>query len=768
MNTIDLLPNYVNVEDNQVDLRYFLIASGNNNMAGREQPDSNSEFQMKVCIDDLEAPVRKQQSIEQLMASIKRNFDEKQERIIKQAYDFMKKYPKDASKKWQDFEDSLGRIKGFKYFWAFATTCPEFGNQLHNKLKEVISSMNFRADSCVLNKHGSSYKSIYKNLTKKLAGYLLDRKEDLKTFPEKTLNKVIKSIYSHETGLLIQGKYLPHYISGKSHSVLIYIYFTDKSNYEDMFADCDLEDLITVFIYWTIVRIKCTPSIYTTPGFRGLDWMRENIGDNLDLSFIKISTHEEVIEQKSKVMEQKIGLGDKDQFPTLGDIKTTDEGANIFELMKQGRDHYSNQLSAYNQRKTNPSAVVKKKPTKTAPPPKPVQQPKVVIAQPRYEDSDYDPYEDSSQPKYKPAPQPAPAKPPAPAKQPEAPPKKAPEPVVLTPDDFPKLATVVERDTRYDDFLIPKKKPVQRPVPEQKQQKNEEDFPTLGPATVEGVPTLKDLMKEEARDAKKAGKGAKKPQTKQTKSSTINERDAAQSKSIINLNSQKPNRAPEFNNDDFPALPQEPGLESAPLPVAQAQEPKPVAALVAPSNFTEADDFNDPPPKKEHKKDNKKQQKFTEDDFPSLKQTNNGPDLRAQMLEQERKNNPFAFDEDDFPKPEQVLGAGGPNFPAAKKNPKIKPSKITKFSDLKEEDPEEAEKNDKLKQKNRAFDEAIAKLDRMENGEEDFPSLGGAASNPARAQASDTQGSRHLSIKEALLLENKDILIVKKQSKKKK
>ncbi len=151
MNTIDLLPNYVNVEDNQVDLRYFLIASGNNNMAGREQPDSNSEFQMKVCIDDLEAPVRKQQSIEQLMASIKRNFDEKQERIIKQAYDFMKKYPKDASKKWQDFEDSLGRIKGFKYFWAFATTCPEFGNQLHNKLKEVISSMNFRADSCVLN-----------------------------------------------------------------------------------------------------------------------------------------------------------------------------------------------------------------------------------------------------------------------------------------------------------------------------------------------------------------------------------------------------------------------------------------------------------------------------------------------------------------------------------------------------------------------------------------------------------------------------------------
>lgn len=760
MNTIDLLPEYVNVENDQVDLRYFLIASGNSNMAGREQPDGDSEFQMKVCIDDLEAPVRKQQSIEQLLASIKRNFEDKQERSIRQAYEFMKKYPKDAARKWQDFEDTLGRIKAFKYFWAFAITCKEFGSQLHNKLKEVIRGMNFRSESCVLKNHGSSYKSIYKNLTKKLASFLLTNKEDLETFPEKTLNKVIKSIYSHETGLLIQGKYLPHYISGKSHSVLIYIYFTDKSNYEDMFSECDLKDLITVFIYWSIIRIKCSPEIYTTPGFRGLDWIRENIDDKLDLSFIKISTQEEAIVQKTRAREEKIGLGDKEQFPTLGDIKVTDEGTNIFELMKQGRDHYSNQLSAYNNRKTNPSTVPKKKQPKPVPLQKPVQQQKVVIAQPKYDDSDYDPYEDNNiQPKQRPV------QPQAQPKQPEVSTKKALETPVVR-DDFPKLAESVTRDTRYEDFYVPNKKPVQRPVPEQKQQKNEDDFPTLDPGTADGAPTIKDLMRDAAREAKKAGQASKKQQNKHPKP-TMNERDVAQSKSIINMNNQKPARGAEFSQEDFPSLAQHPGEPSPSAPVHV--QPKPVATLVAPSKYSEADDFNDPPPKKENKKDNKHQPKLNENDFPSLKTTNQGPDLRTQMLEQEKKNNPLAFNDDDFPQPDQVLGAGGPSQQAQKKSTKIKPSKITKYSDLKEEGLEEPESSDKFKQKNRGLDEAIAKLDKLQNGEDDFPTLGGLSSNaPTKAQAFDPQGLRQLSIKEALLLENKDIVIVKKQSKKKK
>lgn len=74
-------------------------------------------------------------------------------------------------------------------------------------------------------------------------------------------------------------------------SVLIHIFLTDKDNYVDMFEECLNEDLIVMFLYWSIIKAKASLQQMTTPGFRGVDWIKET-EDTINLAFIKVMSEE--------------------------------------------------------------------------------------------------------------------------------------------------------------------------------------------------------------------------------------------------------------------------------------------------------------------------------------------------------------------------------------------------------------------------------------------------------------------------------------------
>lgn len=725
-------------------------------MAGKEIIDDHPEYQAKICIDDLEVPVRKAQTPQQIIVSIERNFTPQQANTIRMAYESMKNNPHEAEYRWKDFEKTLGKIKGFKYFWAFAVACHQFGSRLHQKLKQIVKETDFRSPTCVLSKHGTTYKSIFKYLSKKLAEFLSSKVDELESFPEKKLNTVIRSIFGHETGLLIQGQCLQRYISPNSSAVLMHIFFADKSNYSDMFEDCKLQDLITVFLYWSIIRIKSSQEVHTTPGFRGVDWIREVIGKDIDLSFIKVSTQEEIREKKMEYAN-RVDPADRSEFPTLGENGTQSKEKNIFELMKQSRNQYSNSINAYTNRQKQP--VMKKAPQVQKPKP----EKRVTIAQPRYDSS-----EDEK-------PQPVQiVKGPAPAKGKEKEQiEKRNEPRIQDQDNWPSLSNQPIPKHLIPDPTPPRKK--KSPEIQKRSNLNENDFPNLGGLEESDAgPNILEMMKStngKGGGKKKPGKAQTKPT--QQKESSMKEREIAQSKSIFAIppkqdSTKQPAKGKE---DEFPSLPSDNNsllIHQSNQSLQEAVPPqpkKPASSVVAIGNYKEVDTFDDPPPKKKQEK-KEKAQKLSKEDFPTLKEEE-GPTLQDLMSKKfDKRDRLLELEDDDFPSE-----LAGPVQPQAKvnygkKSNKLKPSVITKYEDLKDDDGEE-ELKDQNKKRNKGYEDALKNLNRIERGEEDFPTLGDPSQPKPKPDQISESTPKPTSIRTALINDNPSVIIMKKQSKKK-
>ena len=745
---VDLLPTYVSLKEGEVDLRYFLIASGNFSLVGRDTLDKeDSEYERKTFVDDLEVPVKKRQTVSQLLGSIQRYFTNEKAAQISEVCAKYQAKKIGASLVLADFQNILGVIKGFKYCWALALALTYGGgNEINKELKQAISEMKIKNEDCVLVRHGKSYRSVYKYLMRQLSDYLLDRVDSLDSFPETQINTMMRSMFSYEVGDLIQGKYLQHYISAKSLSVLMQIFFADKSNYEDMFEECVPRDLITVFIYWAIIKSKCNQAPGTTPGFRGIDWLRE-VEDTLDLSFIKILTPEETKAKEIKKAQKEVT--NKSDFPTLNEeIGSHGNKKTLFELMHMS---HKEQFQTFKKKgkKTNTQPKKTESPVQSAPQSTSMRGRGGKRPQPSRADAwgvdsnsedDYEKKKKLEEIKrneleylndLKKA-------------ENKIDDKKKSGPVEEFADHFPTLGASAPPPKQAAAGLQRLPLHMASASTTSKGKEVDDDFPTLGGPPLPAGPTIFDQMKQPKKTP------AKKPEVKQPQKKP-EKTDA--SKSIVALQ-QKPKE--KEGREDFPSLGGGGGypIYQPPQPVAaKKEEPKSrqkevnIPVYSAP-DYHDAVDFDDEQPAPA-KKEKKKQTKLHANDFPILESKVESTQFVSQY--EARRNQPLDIHEHLTPEEKAAYGIG-----IGQGRNQLKPPKSKKFDDLEETPAENAETKPK------AVDPKPAKqFAKPKDDDEEFPTMG---SGPAPAKGSSIQPK---DFSKAVAIESSDIVISKKSNKKK-
>lgn len=755
---IELLPSYVSDKEGEVDLRYFLIASRNfnNNVKDGGDPDArgNDEYVAKFTVDDFEAPSQRSQTVEQLFKYFDRYFGNEKSTRVYSTYQKYKDKKLSSSTLLDEFKKAFGIIKGYKFCWALSLAGISQANELANTLKIDLRNYGFRNPDSVLGKHGKSYHDIFKYLAKKLGSYLLQSKADLKAFPEEQLNKLISNIYGREIGLLISGKFMQHYISAKSLEVLINIFFTDKENYADMFDECNKEDLVTVYIYWVVIKVKTSGKMHSPPSFRGLDWLKDIDGPEA-VSFIKISTSDQVLKKEVKKENKKYT---KEEFPTLTDVRGDANQKDLLEFLRNNRNQKANSTALkYNKRggKQNKQIEIPLEPVK--------------FTQPKYRDSD-----DEYAPPKKTVPVAATFTKPA-----EVPKKEL--PVRPMEEDWPSLGGNQQQKFVMKPDPLPirpvnQKKPIIREVSPQKLE--EEDFPTFDDKKAAvNEPTIFDQLKQTGKTANNAGKGKGKISNVQKKVNT-------QAMNVANFNNQQKYKEAKEVKEDFPGL------------------TAPAKGLL--SNVPEVTAFDDPAPEREDWMQVKEPPRVEK----TQKKANNKIAGNKKQDDDDEFPQFDADDKADFPPPKMATSFGRQTaqdrlnqnlqgfLKEAEKNESLqglgKKGKVFHLSDLENVKSQQL----KLTETKKDFDEVHgfddepapksngkaavaskpskqdapkqpvvekAKSNQREVG--DFPSLGGPP--PTNPAASTGQSKQPVDIRTALIIENSDLTIVKKKSKKK-
>lgn len=625
------------------------------------------------------------------------------------------------------------------------------------QLRDYLTTLDFKNPSCVLAKHGTSYKSIFKYLNRKLADYLNQNIKEIKEFREQHLNSVIRSIYSLDVGVLIQGNHLQRYISAKSLSVLIHIFLTDKDNYVDMFEECPNEDLIVMFLYWSIIKAKVSLQQMTTPGFRGVDWIKET-EDTISLAFIKVMSEEKtrVVTQQKSTLQTK--PTNRDEFPTLNpEIASASNQKTLQELMKEGRnkrDGFIPQKKIYNKKKNAPAKQ-----------PVPVhqlkQQPKVVhrveVTAAKYHNSSDEEIRTVI------------------SEIPVQPSKKSVTNQVKKAEDiWPKLVEQVPKPLMKDEPpLLHKLLPSEPVVQKRKKSEDEEHFPTLGGGA---GPTLQEIMKQQA-DAKKNMEKEKEKASKKKKKN--NDRDIGQTKSIVQLakESAKDDKNKDGIKEDFPSLPitdikQQPITRTTfdePVSASYNKKPKVKEVTLGVKQFEDARDFDDYIPSKAQDKSKQKKKNADDEDFPIFEPLIPEPAPASQLKitsKYEIQKNAMLNYLDHLDPHDTKIDQYGRPVPKQFKAPTSK-----KFEDLLDEDNDGSNKHSNTKQKQNSskpdknkmaadnYVRTVNNIDNFGDFEEDFPSFG---ITPAKPQANYTVGGIR-----QLVVDSSDLNIIKKQPKKK-
>lgn len=326
---VDLIPETPDPEDEEVDLRYFLIAVGNRGVAKVLDLSKVSADKKVTYIDDLEIPSKKGQNLEQLYIALNKNFSYMTLEAIKQAFIAFRMGNISAFTLLQEFESQLGIAKAFKYYWAFANNSKTSGDsEMLKALKKSLNKMTFRDTGCILAKCSSYYDILY-GVSTTLYQYLVSNQDRLQPITEVRLNTLISSVHGMSIGHLLQARPLPHLVSSAAVGVLRQLLFATGDGQSAAMQAIEVDDLLVLLVYFLVALIKCAdPTSASSPGWRGLEWIRDKQIE-FDLSWIPLEKKDRV----PKAGAESIYGTSAEEFPELVPKKPTQGEINIQEML---------------------------------------------------------------------------------------------------------------------------------------------------------------------------------------------------------------------------------------------------------------------------------------------------------------------------------------------------------------------------------------------------------------------------------------------------
>lgn len=286
--------------EDPVDIRYFLIAVGNRG----ESPGKEVQSGKKVTfIDDLEIPSKKGQNIEQVYYIIEKTCGPLILENIRQAFIAYRLKNISTFMMLQEFEQNLGIIKAFKYYWALSTNCSSNENlEMNKELRKSLRKMSFRDPSCILAR-AQNYREALTEVCEVLYAFLLSNKDKLQQTTEVRVNSLIGSLHGYSLSHLLQARPLPHLVSTSSLAALRPLLFASGEVRQVALERADTDDLLTVLLLFLVALAKTSDPV-SAPGFRGLEWLRDKARE-FDLVWLPMAK--------------------KDRMPTIGETNTISE-----------------------------------------------------------------------------------------------------------------------------------------------------------------------------------------------------------------------------------------------------------------------------------------------------------------------------------------------------------------------------------------------------------------------------------------------------------
>lgn len=316
----------MNLEEGNVDIRYFMVA--NCNRTQTLQPTFPSASQWSVYIDDLEIPPKKPKTQDQIYAMIVKSHGATQGRIFNELVSSFRLKKISAFDLLQTLEKQFNYSRGFKYFWSICLfqTIDSVIFEMHKIMKKSVSKMSFRRPNCVLGVQQHSYTDIFVELTCRLADFIRRQQATIDGYEEYRLNNIISSIRDIDTGKLLQGRSIHHYITSSTLPHLLQVYFRALEELDELFDKFAKEDLVPAYLYLCVLRVKTNPEAqHDIQKLQGLDWICKADRD-IDIDCIPL-------QGKNGRIAKYRATGDKEEFPSLEPAKTGEK--TIQDLMKE-------------------------------------------------------------------------------------------------------------------------------------------------------------------------------------------------------------------------------------------------------------------------------------------------------------------------------------------------------------------------------------------------------------------------------------------------
>ncbi len=227
----------------------------------------------------------------------------------------------------QEFENYLGILKAFKYYWAFSTSCSAGeAIELNKVLTKSIKKMSFRDPQSVL-ASTTVYKDALYKVSQILYDYLLSNQERIQPTTEVRINATISSLHGYSLAHLLQARPLPHLVSTTSLHALRPLLFSSGDNLQKALRSAEIDDLIIILLMFLVALAKCTDTSNSAPGFRGLEWLRDKARD-FDLSWLPMTKKDRI-----PATDSKSGSLFSEEFPAIVPEKSAGNQVNLQELM---------------------------------------------------------------------------------------------------------------------------------------------------------------------------------------------------------------------------------------------------------------------------------------------------------------------------------------------------------------------------------------------------------------------------------------------------
>lgn len=303
-----------------------MVANANRTKA--LQPVHPSASLRSVYIDDLEIPPKKAKSQDQVYSLIVKHHGAVLANVFNELVSSFRLKKISAFDLLQALEKHFSYTKGFKYFWSVCLfqTIDSVVFEMHKTMKKSVSKMSFRRPSCVLATHPHSWTDIFVELTERLAGFIWRQQAAIEGYEEYRLDNIISSIREIDTGRLLQGRSIHHYITSSTLPHLLQVYFRAAEELEDLFDRFSKEDLVPVYLYFCVLRVKTNPQAQPeNQKLQGLEWVCRADRD-IDVDCIPL-------QGKNGRIAKYRATGDKEEFPSLEPLPAC--GKTIQDLMKE-------------------------------------------------------------------------------------------------------------------------------------------------------------------------------------------------------------------------------------------------------------------------------------------------------------------------------------------------------------------------------------------------------------------------------------------------